>query len=398
MGTVSLEQCSCRSLCLTPVGSLFFIETLIMNGFTTILFFGLVAAATSEKLGVAPSSKLVASEAREGKNLLGTFPFNTGAHHGDHHGDHHGHHGDHHAHHEVAPSRSFNLPNRASAARNFAAPGGARNQRQGGGEEPALDIGSIAAAGERCVDKVIMIEETVYDDVITCKHSYSEKCHTTYTTDFEPQQEEECDETFTKQCFIEYKKVASEETIEFCHTPLICEGEGPEECKTVYESNCETSYHEHEVEDDVVDCVEEYEEKCEDVTQGYSTTQECSRWPVTRCTNEKKLVKKYTPQTECKKVPRELCGPSGCVPQPGPEECFDKKETVVQEVPEETCNLEPQKTCKFVTKLVPQLKPVEECVDIPKEVCSRSRQNPRKEQKPVVKKWCYVPSAESGLA
>ena len=49
---------------------------------------------------------------------------------------------------------------------------------------------------------------------------------------------------------------------------MICEGEGPEECKTVYESNCETSYHEHEVEDDVVDCVEEYEEKCEDVTQG----------------------------------------------------------------------------------------------------------------------------------
>ena len=65
---------------------------------------------------------------------------------------------------------------------------------------------------------------------------------------------------------------------------------------------------------------------------GYSTSQECSRWPVTRCTNEKKLVKKYSPQTECKKVPRELCGPSGCVPQPGPEECFDKKETVVQEV------------------------------------------------------------------
>ena len=49
---------------------------------------------------------------------------------------------------------------------------------------------------------------------------------------------------------------------------MICEGEGPEECKTVYESNCETSYHEHEVEDDVVDCVEEYEEKCVDVTQG----------------------------------------------------------------------------------------------------------------------------------
>ena len=132
-----------------------------------------MAAAASDKLGVAPAptSKLEASLLssksleREGKNLLGIFPFNTGAHHGDHHGDHH-------THHEVAPSRSFNPPAKASAARSFAAPGGARNQRQGGGVEPPLDIGSIAAAGERCVDKVIMIEETVYDDVITCKHSY----------------------------------------------------------------------------------------------------------------------------------------------------------------------------------------------------------------------------------
>ena len=67
------------------------------------------------------------------------------------------------------------------------------------------------------------------------------------------------------------------------------------------------------------------------------------------------------------------------------------------QVPEETCNLEPQRECKHVTKLVPFLKPAEECVDIPKEVCSRSRKNPRKVQKPVVKKWCYVrvPTAES---
>jgi hypothetical protein len=68
------------------------------------------------------------------------------------------------------------------------------------------------------------------------------------------------------------------------------------------------------------------------------------------------------------------------------------------QVPEENCNLEPQRSCKHVTKLVPLLKPQEECVDIPKEVCSRSRTNPRKVQKPVVKKWCYVPTKESGLA
>ena len=50
-----------------------------------------------------------------------------------------------------------------------------------------------------------------------------------------------------------------------------------------------------------------------------------------------------------------------------------------------------------MTKLVPKLTPVEECVDVPKEVCQRSKGNPRKVLKPVTKKWCYVPSEESGL-
>merc|ERR1711945_74335 len=299
----------------------------------------------------------LASGQRAGKNLRGTFPFNSrnsannnhAAHHGAHHGDH-----AHHEHHAADDTR-------------------ASRQRGGGGNDVALDIGSIAAAGERCIDKVVMVEETEYDDVVTCKHSYSEKCHTTYTTDFEPQQEEDCEENFVKSCFIEYKEVASQETVDFCYTPILLEGDGPEECETIQE------------------------EKCEDATQGYTTEQKCTKWPVQKCSASKENVKKYSPETECKKVPREICG-AGTTQVPGEEECFDRKETVIQEVPEETCNLEPQRICKHVTKLVPLLKPVEECVDIPKEVCSRSRTNPRKVQKPVVKKWCYVPTAQSGLA
>jgi len=348
-----------------------------MNSFTKTFLLALVASSAS-------ATKI--EESRDGKSLLGTFPFNAGRT-GGRHAAHHDHHDHHHEHDH--PTGRLALP-----ATSFEA----RSQRQGAGEEVDLSIGSIAAAGERCIDKVVMQEETEYDDVITCKHSYSEKCHTTYTTDFEPQQEEECEETFTKNCFIEYKKAASEETIQFCHTPLICEGPGTEECKTVYESECTTHYHPHEVEDDVVDCIEEFEEKCVPVTQGYTTSDECSKWPVTRCTKDRVPVVKHTPETQCSKKPRELCGPGGCIPKPGPEECFDKKETVVIDVPEETCNLEPQKSCKFVTKLVPLLKPQQECVDIPKEVCSRSRGNPRPVKKPVVKKWCYVPTQESGLA
>jgi len=331
---------------------------------------------------------------RTGRNLAGVFPFangdrGTAARHAGHHAGHHGDHHDHHAVHHASPVAPI-----APVADLF----DDRVSRQGNGNDIALDIGTIAAAGERCIDKVVMVEETEYDDVVECKHSYSQKCHTTYTTDFEPQQEEECEENFIKSCFIEYKKTASEEKVDFCNTPLICEGEGPIECKTVYESQCQTRYHEHNVEDDVVECETIQEEKCEDVTQGYTTEQKCTKWPKQVCETQRKQVKKYSPETECKKVPRELCGPSGCELVPGPEECFEKSETVVQEVPEETCNLEPQKSCKHVTKLVPFLKPAEECVDIPKEVCSRSRVNPRKVQKPVVKKWCYVPTAESGLA
>jgi len=324
----------------------------------------------------------LASAQREGKNLRGTFPFNTrnnnrASHHDNHHGSHHGDHA-HHEHHAADDTR-------------------ASRQRGGGGNDVALDIGSIAAAGERCIDKVVMVEETEYDDVVTCKHSYSEKCHSTYTTDFEPQQEEECEENFVKNCFIEFRKVASQETVEFCHTPLKLEGGGPEICKTVYESACTTRYEQHDVDEDTVECETISEEKCEDVTQGYTTEQKCTKWPVQKCQSKAQKTKKYSPQTSCKKVPREVCG-AGSIAVPQGEECFDRQETVIQEVPTETCNLEPQRQCKHVTKLVPLLKPSEECVDIPTEACSRSRTNPRKVQKPVVKKWCYVPTAQSGLA
>ena len=67
------------------------------------------------------------------------------------------------------------------------------------------------------------------------------------------------------------------------------------------------------------------------------------------------------------------------------------------QVPEETCDLNPQKSCNFVTKLVPKLKPDEECVDTTIEVCSRSKQNPRQVQKPIIKKWCYSENQDENL-
>jgi hypothetical protein len=357
------------------------------------LLLAIVGVGYTQKQGYRPrfGQRISQSQQRSGKTLLNTFPFNRRNQnhaHDDHaHGAHHAHHDDHHHahdHHHQGDDLSSSRSSRQDLNAN---------------NEVALDIGSIAAAGEKCVDKVVMVSETEYDDQITCKHSYSTHCHVTYKTDYEPTQEEECEENFKKRCFIEFKNVASQEKVEFCFTPLVknCDIPGPEVCSTEYRSECTTRYHEHEVEEDRPVCKEEQEEKCQQVTQGYSTSEECTKWPVMKCTLETKTVKKYTPETDCKKNPFELCGPSACPVEPGEEQCFDKTETVVQEVPEEQCTLEPQKECKQVTKLVPLLKPAEECVDIPKEVCVRQRTNPRRVQKPVIKKWCYTPSPESGL-
>merc|ERR1712106_158649 len=313
-----------------------------------------------------------AAARRDGKSLVGTFPFNANAGDDDHH---HGHHEEH--------------------AKNSVT---ARDQRQG--EDADTSFGAVAAAGKKCIDKVEMVEETEYDDVIQCDHSYDKRCHTTYVTNYESQQEEECEENFRKNCFIEYEKIAFTQTVNICREPLIkdCDIPGEEICRTEYESECWTKQEVHEVEDDVVECKTELEEICEEETSGYTSSTKCSKWPKEVCSVSKKPVKKYTPITGCTKEPREICAPAGCGFKKGTPECYDKDQTVVQDAPKEECTLEPQRTCKHVTKLVPKLSPTEECVDVPKEVCTRSRTNPRKVKKPVVKKWCYIPSEESGLA
>ena len=48
---------------------------------------------------------------------------------------------------------------------------------------------------------------------------------------------------------------------------------------------------------------------------------------------------------------------------PGVEECFDKVETVIQEIPEETCNLEPQKVLNF-TRAIQKMTSFYLCLNI----------------------------------
>ena len=95
----------------------------------------------------------------------------------------------------------------------------------------------------------MMTEETQFDEVITCDHSYDKRCHTSYVTTFQAHQEEECEENFKKVCMIEYESKAYNETLEICSTEMVkdCDKEGPTVCRTVYESSCATRNIEHEV-------------------------------------------------------------------------------------------------------------------------------------------------------
>jgi len=390
------------------------------------------------------------------RSLLNTFPFNEAAHehpnhhkehdhaegtevehehhehehHAEHHAEHHEEHADHHEEHaaheehhegdddhhaehaasvpeeERSSGRNavYSIDSLDAVARVPLQELDNRAARQGDSDVdvsfPAVAAAGPGDDGKRCIDKVEMVEETEYDEVVQCDHSYDRRCHTTYVTNYESTQEEECEENFRKNCFIDYEKIAFNETVQVCRTPLVkdCDIQGDEVCRTEYESECWTKQEEHDVEDDVVTCKTVQDEKCEDQSEGYTSFTKCSKWPREVCEVEKKSVKKYTPITGCTKEPREICAPSGCGFTEGPEVCYDKTQTIVQDAPKEECTLEPQRTCAHVTKLVPKLEPSVECVDVPKEVCTRSRNNPRKVKKPVVKKWCYVPSEESGLA
>ena len=52
--------------------------------------------------------------------------------------------------------------------------------------------------------------------------------------------------------------------------------------------------------------------------------------------------------------------------------------------------MEPHETCRSITKMVPHLRAVEECVNVPQEVCGTSR-TPIKKERPAIMNWCYKP-------
>lgn len=293
----------------------------------------------------------------------------------------------------------------------------------------------------RCIKKLMQVEETVYEEKVKCQHTFSEKCHDTFITDYVPTQEKKCETSFDKNCHITYKPMMFEEDVEICNEPLTktCNnntiGQGETVCNTHYETICETRYKEHEVKQDEPECEMVIEKKCKEVTipvpniqfrrrrqvgdpdvggapaltsgdlgpdvdvdlapdtdSLVSIGEECEEWPVQKCTLTEKVVKKTTPDTACEKIPKEICAPSNCVVAPSKKACRTETRALLQNIPTEECDLEPQEHCKMETVLVPRLIQQPNCIKVPKEVCVNERVNPKKVSRPVVKEWCYKPS------
>merc|ERR1711971_522636 len=226
-------------------------------------------------------------------------------------------------------------------------------QEDGGAVQGGVDFSGCQTDPETglcCVEREETVTSIEKEPILECTHKNTEQCHYTYVTKFKPSQEEVCEENFEKSCQITFKQQAFNETVRKCYRPVekVCNGQGPEECRTVYESSCSTKYVE-------------------------------------------KQPGKFVGDTGCDKLPVEICG-AGCTFEEGPEECHDKTIASLVDVPEEMCDLNPQKTCRLQTKLVPQLAPKHECTIVPKETCLLKFSQPRQVPKPLQTRWCLDPT------
>eukprot|EP00095_Tigriopus_kingsejongensis_P011251 maker-scaffold550_size154339-snap-gene-0.20 protein:Tk11251 transcript:maker-scaffold550_size154339-snap-gene-0.20-mRNA-1 annotation:"hypothetical protein" len=189
---------------------------------------------------------------------------------------------------------------------------------------------------ENCTTTPRMVEEIQYRDEQRCIHMNLTSCSQTYQTVFTTSKIQDCEETFVKDCFIEYESVPKSQKIQICKEPLIrdCEIEGKETCYTEFETICETTFHEAQVEDDVAVC------EMVDLPSGQGQRHQCRI--------EQVASTKLIPETDCHQKTMTVCGSESCPIVKGERVCIDELKTFVEEVPKERCHLNPKKTCNDV--------------------------------------------------
>ena len=178
-----------------------------------------------------------------------------------------------------------------------------------------------------------------------CSENYSKRCYIELSQRSVEEREELCSENYSKRCYVELSQRAVQERVERCHYPRerLCDPPGPgqptrEVCQTQYETSCVTQSRDIPVVEDVMECQEECEEDtCEE-----------------RCGMVQRTVVRALPDTVCQKIPFEACAPDNCYFVPGEPQCQNNTQDVTVDSPEEVCDLQPQRMCKQVYRLVPK--------------------------------------------
>ena len=80
--------------------------------------------------------------------------------------------------------------------------------------------------------------------------------------------------------------------------------------------------------------------RTEKVTSCPDNSTSCQLVSVNRCHIERRTVRKVQPETECERIPSKLCGMVKC--RESRVECREEVITRVEQVPVESCQLQPQ--------------------------------------------------------
>ena len=213
-------------------------------------------------------------------------------------------------------------------------------------------------------DGIACVQRQKYVDVVeknTLKECFVQnvtQCYFTYITEYSDQEQEKCDEYYTKNCKIVFEQRPFNATNRMCKRPLIkkCDvapsnsfgSPAPDKivCNTFFETECNTT-------DVIPDPGDE---------------------PL--------------PVTFCQKFPRKICAPDNCKVVEGTETCEESSVTSIVDHPVELCDLQPQKHCKPTKVAIPRLTPEKKCRKIEKEICNSRLVNPHDVEKAVFVKYC----------
>ena len=245
---------------------------------------------------------------------------------------------------------------------------------------------------------------------------------------YESIKESICQEHFEKVCQINFVKKAIKGVVEKCYNPFekVCDGRGPESCKTFHETSCTTKY--EMTDSNSTNPLAQYGNQDQHLSGNQNnfieldlilspSTNNRDQQPFRSQAEENFILepksrsasqrnansinensrnktslrtmshKKMLGVTRCEKIPVKLCGKGCRVVQKG-EQCHNQEVDDLRSVPEEQCELNPRQSCRNVSKLVPKLKPVLECSMVPKEFCALKYGPPKtitNEQKSI---WC----------